>query len=379
MNTIEDNNNNRNSGSIPVPTGFEQWLVQPTNKGMVGNDNTNNIWFYGNDINFETNNNNAVVSASKVAIKNEKYPVAANAAAVSNPNNGGSEPLLMPFNAVRSYSSGPSMLSCSSSSSPFESPLPIADSYQEHVNNGDEDDFNSIFDPNSCSETGSTTSVESQPKSSKKGGHQQQKQQKNVHIKTETPSAVVTGAACTAVGVEDDLISPMFTNNDIELLRKKTMENKSKKRKRGPRKLMTPDQKEAHNKIEKKYRININTKIARLQKIIPWVASEDTAFEVHASFRGKDLLGNVKNNNGSDSISDNNTEGNGNDDATNTGNNSSSLQPCKLNKSIILQKAIDYILYLKNNERLYELEVQKLKDEIKNLQNNKENTNVKIK
>lgn len=31
---------------------------------------------------------------------------------------------------------------------------------------------------------------------------------------------------------------------------------------------------------------------------------------------------------------------------------------------MILEKAVDYILYLQNNERLYEMEVQRLKKEV---------------
>ena len=34
---------------------------------------------------------------------------------------------------------------------------------------------------------------------------------------------------------------------------------------------------------------------------------------------------------------------------------------------MILEKAVDYILYLQNNERLYEMEVQRLKSEIDTL------------
>lgn len=108
------------------------------------------------------------------------------------------------------------------------------------------------------------------------------------------------------------------------------------KRKRAARKRLTPHQKEAHNKIEKRYRININTKIAKLQQIIPWVAREQTAFEV------------------SDKQKTQSTENSPN--AT-----------TKLNKSMILEKAVDYILYLQNNERLYEMEVTRLKNEVESL------------
>ncbi|CCK70238.1 basic helix-loop-helix domain-containing protein KNAG_0D04990 [Huiozyma naganishii CBS 8797] len=99
------------------------------------------------------------------------------------------------------------------------------------------------------------------------------------------------------------------------------------------RKRLTKHQKEAHNKIEKRYRININTRIAKLQQIIPWVAADDTAFEV------------------SDTVKKSDTPG------------------TKLNKSIILEKAVDYILYLQNNENLYELEVQRLRSELDLMKN----------
>ncbi|CUS20814.1 LAQU0S01e15236g1_1 [Lachancea quebecensis] len=113
--------------------------------------------------------------------------------------------------------------------------------------------------------------------------------------------------------------------------------------KRAPRKRLTAHQKQAHNKIEKRYRININTKIAKLQQIIPWVASEETAFEVGETSRG-------------------NTRG---------GEAVATATP-KLNKSMILEKAVDYILYLQNNERLYEMEVQRLKKEVERARTERE-------
>ncbi|EDO15055.1 hypothetical protein Kpol_367p10 [Vanderwaltozyma polyspora DSM 70294] len=121
------------------------------------------------------------------------------------------------------------------------------------------------------------------------------------------------------------------------------------KKRRAPRKRLTSHQKQAHNKIEKRYRININTKIAKLQQIIPWVANEQTAFEVSDSAsKGK----------GSPPSQDDTIS------LSNGANNST-----KLNKSMILEKAVDYILYLQNNERLYEMEVQRLKSELQSLKN----------
>lgn len=72
------------------------------------------------------------------------------------------------------------------------------------------------------------------------------------------------------------------------------------KRKRCSKRRLTDTQKEAHNKVEKKYRVNINLKINSLQTIIPWFA------------------------NGNEVCMD-----------------------MKVNKSVILEKAFDYIVYLK--------------------------------
>lgn len=71
-------------------------------------------------------------------------------------------------------------------------------------------------------------------------------------------------------------------------------------KKRASRRKLTNTQKEAHNKVEKKYRVNINTKIASLQTIIPWFADD------------KDLC-----------------------------------MDMKVNKSTVLEKAYEYIQYLK--------------------------------
>lgn len=102
------------------------------------------------------------------------------------------------------------------------------------------------------------------------------------------------------------------------------------------RKRLTTYQKEAHNRIEKRYRININTKIAKLQQIIPWVACNDTAFEVSQNMK-----------------------------RINSENGTSSNSTPKLNKSIILEKAVDYILYLQNSQSVHQLEINKLRDENK--------------
>lgn len=95
---------------------------------------------------------------------------------------------------------------------------------------------------------------------------------------------------------------------------------------------LTEDQKQQHNRTEKRYRVNINTKIAKLQQIIPWLATEQTTFVSSIPNDGK--------------IAD------------------VTPKKTRLNKSMILEKAVDYILYLQNNERLYEMEVMRLKSEL---------------
>lgn len=51
------------------------------------------------------------------------------------------------------------------------------------------------------------------------------------------------------------------------------------KAKKTPRRHLSHDQKMRHNKVEKKYRHNINTKIANLQNVIPWTATKVLNFE----------------------------------------------------------------------------------------------------
>lgn len=130
---------------------------------------------------------------------------------------------------------------------------------------------------------------------------------------------------------------PYFqTNIQSELAQNASNNLKEKgKRKRTTRKRLTEVQKLAHNKIEKKYRININTKIAQLQKMIPWVSDGEAAFEVHSAVKHQ------------------------NENVPGEHVNSKT----RFNKSLILQKAIDYIVYLKNNEQLYQVEIQRLRQE----------------
>lgn len=109
------------------------------------------------------------------------------------------------------------------------------------------------------------------------------------------------------------------------------------RRKRTPRKKLTDTQKQAHNKIEKKYRTNINAKIAGLQQIIPWVAFEKTAFDA----------GTVKMESSEDMNSNSNA--------------------AKLNKSMILEKATDYILQLQRNELDLNQQIERLRQQVLSL------------
>lgn len=142
------------------------------------------------------------------------------------------------------------------------------------------------------------------------------------------------------------------TNNDDNIFIKNEMpplllnSSKSKVTNSKPiKKRLTQHQKDIHNKIEKRYRISINTKIAKLQQIIPWVASENSSPE---------------------------TTKPSNTDSSNNDNSSNSIPKpaARLNKSMILEKAVDYILYLQNNERLFEMEVMRLKNELEVVKKN---------
>lgn len=103
-------------------------------------------------------------------------------------------------------------------------------------------------------------------------------------------------------------------------------------KKRAPRKKLTESQKVAHNIIEKKYRININTKIESLQKLIPSLATVETGFKT------------------------NHSEGDVNGDVNGVNK--------KLNKSAILDRAIEYILALQQSHANTTMENEILKAEL---------------
>ncbi|RCK63397.1 Carbohydrate metabolism regulator TYE7 [Candida viswanathii] len=132
-------------------------------------------------------------------------------------------------------------------------------------------------------------------------------------------------------------LETVFETKDIlkdePKLKKEPGVQETKPKRRAPRKKLTESQKKAHNKIEKRYRININAKIAGIQKIIPWVALEKTAFETGESI---DAECEAKNN-------------------------------TKLNKSMILEKATEYIIYLQKREKDFVEENQMLKEQLAKL------------
>ncbi|VEU19286.1 DEKNAAC100460 [Brettanomyces naardenensis] len=82
------------------------------------------------------------------------------------------------------------------------------------------------------------------------------------------------------------------------------------------KKPLNPHQRKAHNKIERKYRININSKIANLQKLVPWMCDEGVAFEVEDE-DDSSLVGDLR------------------------------QKSRKLNKSMILDIVTKYIVHLK--------------------------------
>ncbi|SCU82170.1 LAFA_0C09538g1_1 [Lachancea sp. 'fantastica'] len=163
--------------------------------------------------------------------------------------------------------------------------------------------------------------------------------------------------------------------------------NLAARKRRAPRKRLTAHQKEAHNKIEKRYRININTKISKLQQIIPWVASEETAFDAGDSktanngvSAGPSSLSMSSSSASASSSSSSSSSCNygaetacyASDPASAASVRLTDATTPKLNKSMILEKAVDYILYLQNNERLYEMEVLRLKRELERARREKD-------
>ncbi|GMG18600.1 unnamed protein product [[Candida] boidinii] len=108
------------------------------------------------------------------------------------------------------------------------------------------------------------------------------------------------------------------------------------KKKAATRRRLSQHQKLVHNKIEKRYRININAKIAGLQKLVPWVSGEKAAFEV-----GDPEQDNFK-------------------DEANAGQ--------RLNKSMILDVATNYLIHLKSENRKNALLVKELKEKLAKLE-----------
>lgn len=126
------------------------------------------------------------------------------------------------------------------------------------------------------------------------------------------------------------------------------------------KKPMTLVQRKAHNKIERKYRININSKIANLQKLVPWMSEDGVAFEIdHKPSRLYPA---------------------NQDDKLVHGDSAAGLpSPNKrLNKSMILDMVTEYILLLKDECRKKDNEIFYLKEQLKveNMNNEIINHNV---
>ncbi|GAV27334.1 hypothetical protein PMKS-000798 [Pichia membranifaciens] len=107
------------------------------------------------------------------------------------------------------------------------------------------------------------------------------------------------------------------------------------------KKPMTMVQRKAHNKIERKYRININSKIANLQKLVPWMSEDGVAFEIDSKSGKKVPI------------------------HTDAGDEfqmpSSPASNKKLNKSMILDMVTEYLLLLKDECRKKDAEISDLK------------------
>lgn len=107
------------------------------------------------------------------------------------------------------------------------------------------------------------------------------------------------------------------------------------------KKPMTMVQRKAHNKIERKYRININSKIANLQKLVPWMSDDGVAFEIDSKSGKKVPI------------------------HTEAGDEfqmpSSPSSNKKLNKSMILDMVTEYVLLLKDECRKKDAEISDLK------------------
>lgn len=89
---------------------------------------------------------------------------------------------------------------------------------------------------------------------------------------------------------------------------------------RSTKKRAVSHQRKAHSKIERKYRININSKIARLQKLVPWMCDDDISFQISPD-------GNIKPPRLKQEVR-------------------------KLNKSMILDIVTRYIIHLKEENRI---------------------------
>lgn len=101
--------------------------------------------------------------------------------------------------------------------------------------------------------------------------------------------------------------------SDIGAINSKTIQKASRKTKTSQQKRLN------QNQIEKRYRININSKIDALKQMVPWISKDGVLFETKK------------------------------DSAKEKTNNDNKPEPDrKLNKTMILDMAMDYIRYLEN-------------------------------
>lgn len=127
---------------------------------------------------------------------------------------------------------------------------------------------------------------------------------------------------------ESPILSPLNFNATTTESKVSTKKAPKVSKRKGPRKQLTSTQKAAHNIIEKKYRININTKIESLQKLIPSMALDEAGFKTRTN--GLDYP----------------------------------MKSNKLNKSSILDRAIEYITLLQTNQSKIASENDMLKQQL---------------
>ncbi|KAG0673182.1 hypothetical protein C6P40_002973 [Pichia californica] len=141
--------------------------------------------------------------------------------------------------------------------------------------------------------------------------------------------------------LSDKKIKGPNTDSNIKPFISTTKQTKSGRVK----KPMTLVQRKAHNKIERKYRININSKIANLQRLVPSMSEDGVAFEIDGKKQSitRDAPASID------------------EDGYFTPANNK-----KLNKSMILDMVTDYLLSLKEECKKKDIEIAQLKEKLSN-------------